>query len=297
MKPERQRTSFSAYTGSGETPGDFAASRLRKRSAGTGTRTPRRGRRLLIVLALMTSLGLAGWQYHPALHSLASAAGEWSLNLPVVEGSPINRPVNAVRIESPLQRVREEDLRNVLARYMDEGFFSLDVRALKQALEDNPWVEHVSVRRIWPDTLELDVTERRAIARWGNTALLSDGGEVFSPAQNQQLPGLPRLEGPAQSQQRVMSQYQAFSQLLAPAGLRIQSLTLDERDSWRMVLESGTTVNLGREALVERLQRLITVYRARLSGELESVAAIDLRYRNGLAVRRRQENDEEVASL
>ncbi len=297
MKTERQRRSFNAYSGTGESPGDFAARGTGGRQAAAPTRRPGRVRRALLPLGLVLSLGLAGWHYQDGIGRALSAAGQWSMELPAVEGSFINRRIRTVRVESTLEHVSESQVRAVLARFMDEGFFSLDVRVLKQALENRPWIRHVSVRRIWPDTLELDITEQRVIARWGGEALLSDRGQIFSPPDMQaHVSSLPRLEGPQGSQQQVMNQYQAFSRLLSPAGLRIRELVFDERDSWRLILDSDVVVRLGREALVDRLQRLLVIYRRELEGELPGVASIDLRYDNGIAVRQREEDNDEVAS-
>jgi hypothetical protein len=72
---------------------------------------------------------------------------------------------------------------------------------------------------------------------------------------------------------------------LLSAGLLIRHITLDERRAWSLVLDDGVEIALGRKAMDTRVRRLARVY-AQLMGAGPSPVAVDLRYTNGLAVRR-----------
>ncbi len=195
------------------------------------------------------------------------------------------RPVSKVRIESAQQFVTEEELKNLVSRYLGAGFFTFDVLGAKNSLEQHPWIRFVSVKKIWPDTVAIDIREEVAIARWKQGQLLNQFGEIFEPAEIQRLDGLPLLIGPEGAQYRVMEQYRAVSQQLFSAGVRVTSLSLSPRGNWVLVLNDSTRVTLGREKTVERLARFAEFYE---NPELElhkTLLSADLRYDNGIAVK------------
>lgn len=286
--------SFTAYSGASDIPEDFAsmsAVRAEREAHAAGGRrgTASRGRLLMLLAVLGVSLSLAWQQYG----SHASALVAEHVSLPSVqwpervlpEGPWLDRPFRSARIDTPLFRLREDEIRAVLAGHLDQGFFSLAVDRLKRELEEHPWVSRASVRRVWPDGLVVSVHEHRPIARWGEEALINLQGEIFGVGDLRDAESLPRLDGPSDSPGEVMRQYQQFSQLLQPAGLRISALTLGDRGSWQLTLETGTQINVGREALMERMQRFMALYQQEWQHDERPLETVDLRYPSGLAVR------------
>lgn len=197
----------------------------------------------------------------------------------------INRPISKVRIENQWQQVSETEVGISLSEFMGTGFFNFDVRSAKQKLEQMPWVEFVSVKRIWPDTLSLELQEEVAIARWGDASYLNQTGEVISPliaAVNQSLPS---LSGPDGTQIEVMGQYQKLNQLLFPEGLRLTELDYSKRGSWELTLNDTIRVSAGKLNVFENITRLATFITTRSEIDLADIASVDLRYNNGFAVK------------
>ena len=93
----------------------------------------------------------------------------------------LSRPVFNVRVESAQRFVTEEELINLISRYLGSSFFAFDVSEAKQSLEQHPWIRRVSVKKVWPDMLVLDIQEEVAIARWGDGQLINQFGEIFEP--------------------------------------------------------------------------------------------------------------------
>ncbi|MGM0632820.1 MAG: cell division protein FtsQ/DivIB [Pseudomonadota bacterium] len=287
----RRTASFTAYSGAGEIPEDFALQNPVRRHPDVGKegRKPRRGRLFLLLAVLGLSVSLA-WQQHG---SRASALVAEHVSLPSVdwperllpEGPLLDRSIRSVQIDTPLSRLKEEEIRDMLASHLGEGFFSLDVEQLRDELQRHPWVSQAAVRRVWPDGLTVSVEEHRPIARWGRDALINLQGELFGEGDMRDAVSLPRLDGPSDSPAEVMRQYQQFSRMLQSTGLRIQELRKGDRGSWRLVLDSGVRVDVGREDLMERMQRFVRLYRDRWQPEGRQLASVDLRYANGLAVR------------
>jgi cell division protein FtsQ len=82
----------------------------------------------------------------------------------------------------------------------------------------------------------------------------------------------------------VARRYLAVRGKLAEAELSLQSLSMDERGSWRLVLKGGQEIRLGRRDIDERLYRFFDVVAPALAAQLPTVEYVDLRYTNGFAV-------------
>lgn len=197
----------------------------------------------------------------------------------------INRPISKVRIENQWQYIREEEVSWLLAEFMGAGFFNFDMAGVKQRLEQHPWVHHATIKKLWPESISLHITEQVAIAQWGHSQLLSQNGETFKPIGIESLNALPLLNGPEESQLRVMGQYQAISQLLLPSTLRLTGLTLTLRGSWELVLNEELTVAAGRTDVFEKLQRFVEFYAGQPATRTVGYRSIDLRYDNGIAIK------------
>jgi len=186
-----------------------------------------------------------------------------------------------------------------VSRFASASLVAIDLDLLKAELETQPWISQVAVRREWPDRLVIQVEEEQPIARWNEEHLLNQQGQIFSPENALDELQLPRLTGPAQSEQTVMLQYLQFNQLLYPLGVRIRDLALNERGAWTMTLTNGAVVRLGRDRVLERLRRLVVFLESEHGKQIVNIGSIDLRYRNGIAVAPRAEaaaaNDEVTA--
>lgn len=198
---------------------------------------------------------------------------------------PHNMPLRSVRIEGEFRKLNSEQLQTVIAASTQGGFFTVDVEEVRRAAESLPWVASASVRRVWPDGLRLHVVEQRAAARWGEAGLLNMNGRLFEPAADTIPQHLPRLDGPEELRRRVMEHYVAITGALAPIGRRVDALSIDDRRAWRLTLDDGVELQLGRDDTLARVQRFVRVYPqlfALREGELRTV---DMRYSNGFAVR------------
>ncbi|MEI5639595.1 MULTISPECIES: cell division protein FtsQ/DivIB [unclassified Pseudoalteromonas] len=164
------------------------------------------------------------------------------------------------------------------------SFFELDVKAVHQAVLALPWVASVSVRKQWPDTLQVYVVEHTPVAHWNSDLLLNEAGEVFQARSNKLPEGLPELYGPEGSAEEAWQAFQQFKALLAVNQFTLDSLALSERFAWQLWLDNGIRLNLGREDKAQRVQRFIDVYPRMDRPEGKVVDVVDLRYDTGLAV-------------
>lgn len=209
--------------------------------------------------------------------------------------------IETVRIEGSMSQVSEAEVQRVMLPFMDESLIGIDLDQVKAALEAHPWIRRAGLRREWPHTLIVEVAEQVAIARWGKDSLLNQRGEIFRPPQAARLGMLPVLTGPDGSEEAVMEQYQKFSQLLYPLGLKVAALDMNSRGAWRLALENGVEIKVGKDQVIERMRRLAAFLDGHFLEGIAVLESIDLRYPNGIAVDRREAAGEsakdEVVSL
>jgi cell division protein FtsQ len=196
----------------------------------------------------------------------------------------LDQPVRHLIVEGTFQRVTPIQVEAAVAEGLDAGFMTVDLGALRARVQALDWVDGANVGRRWPDTLIVRVTEHQAAARWGESGLLNVRGELFTERSQHAFPELPSLAGPRGSERDVARRYLAVRGKLAEANLSLESLGVDERGAWRLVLGTGQEIRLGRRDIDERLYRFFDVVAPALAADLPRVEYVDLRYTNGFAV-------------
>ncbi|MCK4743099.1 MAG: cell division protein FtsQ/DivIB [Sulfuriflexus sp.] len=194
-------------------------------------------------------------------------------------------PIRNVEVRSEFNKVTEKQIQAVIAQNELNGFFSTDVDAITNDMREIPWLETITIRRVWPDTLQLTVTEKKAIALWNDSALLAVDGTVFSPEVESYPQDLPKLTGPMGTQANLLKNYISMAASLQTLNLQINELSMDERRAWSVKLDIGIVLNLGRKKTNQRLQRFVKIYKDLAVANTEKAAVVDLRYTNGFAIR------------
>ena len=194
-------------------------------------------------------------------------------------------PVRWIAFEGHYQHVSAEQVRASIAPALKRGFFGMDLAQVRGTVSAMPWVEQVEVRKRWPDTLQIRVRERTAVARWGDSALLNERGEAFSAEGVSAISGLPKLFGPQSRQAELLAFCRTSEVPLRALGLHIVQAHFSDRGSLSVLLSNGIKVKVGREDLATRWPRLLESLPTLLASDpSKRVVAVDLRYTNGLAV-------------
>ncbi|TVQ86124.1 MAG: FtsQ-type POTRA domain-containing protein [Chromatiaceae bacterium] len=201
-----------------------------------------------------------------------------------VQWEPRLLPIRIVTVEGEMQGLSRQALQETIGAGISGGILTQDLMTLQQAVEALPWVDRASVRRLWPDRIEVQVSEHEAVARWGENGLVTAAGVVFRPRDGRLPPGLALLEGADDSlAPKVVTRFFDWGARLTSVGLVIDGIRRDARGDWTIQLLGGIEVLLGTGALETRLQRLLAAYpQVEAAGK---PARIDLRYSNGFAVR------------
>ncbi len=192
-------------------------------------------------------------------------------------------PIREVKVDGQLAHVNREQIKLIVAKHLKGNFFTLDLIKTRDAFEKLPWARNVSVRRRWPDKLDVAIEEHQALARWGNIALVNTHGELFQAATDAELPV---FYGPGDGVMEVTKSYGNYSLILNKADIKIAQVTLSPRRAWEIKTNKGLKIALGRVDMDARLDKFARAYQSTLSQLNVKVAYADLRYPNGFAVRK-----------
>jgi cell division protein FtsQ len=198
-----------------------------------------------------------------------------------------------IEVRGELQHVSGASIRAAIAGRLKGNFFTVRLDEVRRLMETVPWVAQASVRRLWPNRLQITLREHRALGGWGDGRLLSDNGVLFvaNVAEAEIFGPLPTFAGPDVEARGIAARYYDFAALVAPLSLAIDAIDVSDRRSWTLRASgpgvAPTILELGRDdppgTLTRRLTDIVASYpmvTARVGGP---PARIDARYTNGVA--------------
>jgi len=210
---------------------------------------------------------------------------------------PGRLPLRVVQVQGEFQHLDKAAIQETAGGVIDGGFFTCDMQRLRSAVLHMPWVEDVSIRRVWPDRLIMNVTEQVPFARWSDDALINVRAGVFSPGNIDDYPELVRLRGPEGSEKRVVAFYQAAVPAARARDLQINEIELDQRGHWWVRFEGGLTLSLGREDRDGRMGQFLRVYPRLIADPARQPERVDMRYQHGFAVQWRESEADTTAAV
>ena len=204
---------------------------------------------------------------------VASAGGLWMLMDSPLEKFHVKGDLTAREQLKVTDSLRELDLGGVL---------SVDLAEVRAHLERMGWAREVSVRRVWPATLEVSMLKESPVAHWGDDQFIAASGNLLSLPD--QYLDLPHFDVGVSSPKEAMKVYRLVSHLATESKLSVVGLVQDAQGGWNIEFNNGVKAFLGAERLSERMQRFNKIY-MEIAPQNEPIAYMDLRYNNGVAVK------------
>ncbi len=193
-------------------------------------------------------------------------------------------PIKYVRTEGVFQYLSKDDIKTVLEPLVTTSFLEANMQAIHLAVAALPWVDAVEVKRLWPDTIDIKVTEKKAYLRWGKDSLITEQGVIFTPKSLERHQHLIVVTAPQARRLEVLEIMKGIKTALADESLELAEFTINNRWSWTIKLTTGLEILLGREEQLKKLQRFLKTIPLLGKQQIEAMAVVDLRYPNGYAV-------------
>jgi cell division protein FtsQ len=184
-------------------------------------------------------------------------------------------------VSQPVKQLDQVVLKNVM-RSLQGDFLSANLAEARDKIGKLSWVRHVDVRREFPDRLHFAIEEHEPLAHWGEDALINSHGELFEADYGGTLP---MFSGPDGSERDVLDFYGRSKSALAILGLSPVAIALSARRAWRLTLDNGLVLELGRDRIDERLAVFVRAYPKTFSRLQVSSGTVDLRYDGGFVVK------------
>ena len=234
--------------------------------------------------------------------------------------SPDSFEIEELSISAEMEQLTPEIIRAEILPLIQNNYFAVDLKKVEQMVESIDWVDQVSVRRQWPRSIHIRLTEQQPVAHWGKQGYLNNRAESFNVENVIELADLPYLDGPDGTQKQLLRQYRHWKKLLAEKQLELESLVMTPRYAyeakvtlsrasqkkltqaalmtffeekkqpvpvldWQRIKPFVLTLQLGKDHVEERLARFSSAFPDAFNDQVLKVKTVDLRYPNGFAVR------------
>ncbi|MGI3900897.1 MAG: cell division protein FtsQ/DivIB [Janthinobacterium lividum] len=264
---------FALLAGHPRPPSSSVKSRRRaKRVTAEARRRPLPGLGTVLVVALLSATGLygtvRGGQYATYVAENGSPAD--------LVAKALGFSIDAVTITG-LKSLTPSEILHDGGLSQRNSLAMLDPTALRDRLRGVALIQDVTVRKLFPNDLHINVTERDAAALWqkdGQLSLVSTDGTPIDGVHDDRFNGLPFVVG-----EGANSRIGEFQTLLTAAGElrdKVRAGIFVGQRRWTLKMESGVDVELPELDAVDTLKRLADIERQ--SHILEKdVISIDLR--------------------
>jgi len=192
--------------------------------------------------------------------------------------------IAAISLTGPKEVSREEILTTAGVTGRASLLF-LDAAAARTRLLANPWIADAAVLKLYPDRLQITITERQAFALWqkdGRVSVIAADGTVLEPFVENRYLGLPLVVG--RGAQRQAKDFLAIVDRYPDIRSVVHASVLVAERRWNLRLNNGIDVRLPEANVEQALDRLVALDRDKklLSRD---IVAVDLRLPDRVTVR------------
>ena len=161
----------------------------------------------------------------------------------------------------------------------------LDIAAVQARLKQIPLIDEVSVRKLYPNKVAIDIVERSAFALWqkeGSGQVVAADGTAIDSLRDDRFINLPHVVG--QGANKRVRDYVGILLEVPELASQVRAGTLVGERRWNLKLKNGIDVKLPEDEPARALQRLADIDRdTRLLSR--DIIGVDLRQPDRITVR------------
>ena len=171
-----------------------------------------------------------------------------------------------------INHLNQKDILKTINYYNKKNIFNVNLKNIYNEIKQNTWVEEVSIKKIYPNTLKIDLIEKEPIAIWQNKSvyhLITKNGEIILEANlNNFKKHLPIIIG-KNAHKNVYSILQILN-IDKNLTTNIWSLTFVNERRWDIHFNQGLTIRLPSTSVKEAWGKII------LLSEKFNILSLDL---------------------
>lgn len=186
-------------------------------------------------------------------------------------------------------------IKNFIIEGVSGNFYNINLLKTKKIFESAPWINHAVVKRVYPNLVEVRLSEYKPKAIWGardDMRLVDEDGIIFEANTEEDVyDALPQLTGPEGQGKLMLEMYKTVVKAFSPLKNGVKNLELNARGSWIATLDSGAHIELGRGSTFEVIDRVAKFSLSaekmltKLNKKMIDLQYVDLRHSDGYALR------------
>jgi cell division protein FtsQ len=199
-------------------------------------------------------------------------------------GNALGFRIASVTLAGGKQVTREEILSHVGITGRSSLLF-LDAADMRARLKTMPWVADATVLKLYPDQLQIEVTERKPFALWqkdGRVSVIANDGIVLEPFVAPRFTGLPLVVG--RGAESKASEFLALLDRYPEIRDALRASVFVAERRWNLRLKNGIDVRLPEAEIERALDTLVALERERKLFTRD-ITAIDLRLADRITLR------------
>jgi cell division protein FtsQ len=213
-----------------------------------------------------------------------AAIADWAKEARDTAANSVGFRITEISLSGEKEVSREDVLRTAGVTGRASLLF-LDAGAARARLLANPWIADAAVLKLYPDRLQITITERQAYALWqvnGRVNVIAADGTVLEPIVEDRYLGLPLVVG--RGAERQAKDFVGLIDRHPDIRSALQASILVAERRWNLRLTNGVDVRLPETNVEAALDRLVKLDRDKklLSRD---ITAIDLRLPDRVTVR------------
>ena len=198
--------------------------------------------------------------------------------------------VNKISISSNGNNVNTDILKTQIKKKIKlQNFFNINPENIQKEFINHPWIKKIEVYKKFPDRIIIKITERVAIAIFNDISLVDESGNIFKKLEKKKK----LLKFYAYDQKEVKYIYDFYKKFIKFQNLNniqidISYIKINSIKEFVVRTKTNSLIYFGSKNIDERLERFIQLYRNIEPENLNNVEYFDMRYTNGVSVKKRR---------
>lgn len=190
--------------------------------------------------------------------------------------------IDRIIVRGNVENLNSAQLESMVRNRLKGTFFTLNIDIIQKEFEKISWIKSVHVEREFPDTINVNVVEYKAIANLGNGKLLSEEKLIFNGTDPESR--LPVFTTPNNQIDKALEVFVAIKPFMEQHNLTLKYMVYNGVGLTKLGFTNSMTIVACGYPVSSRLQ-LLDQYWSQLTKIESNISSINMCYKNALAIK------------